>query len=454
MKNEQSSTADPSQIDHHQQINVSAVILSLIVWRESNANLLSWHESLNVNSKRDGIQRVVGQLIILSFIGVGLLGACSDEGEQDGGNFQVGNQSETEPDLDAGPDADADGEGGDQTSGGDVEGDADDGEGSPCEDVSCGDDQSCVEGECVDDDAAQGVDCDDAYQLGSLNPDDITSVILDPSNYPNSLDTGCSIDNDSPQAVFSFRVDEAMGVTARMAHSEHLLVKELRADACDDAEATQWCSHNDQGWIAEPDREYFLIVEAREGWMVGEFLLELEADTLDCTPPDGKWCESETVRGECVGGHTERVLECGHGCDEELGTCLGDRCDNPIVVHDTVTVTGEHRAYQHHIDFEDSPTCSTNQTAGLSTVGAEVVFSLPGLSAGQRVHAEIEGQSFAVIGVMEDCQDGASDFVCTTADSQDGELNWEVSEGGDYFVVINPRTASSDEFTYTVSIEN
>ncbi len=409
-----------------------------------------------VDINRKGMRRV-SLLGIALLISVGLLGACSDDDDpDDSGNFQVGNQVDDDPSLDAGQET----EDGDTTSSDDVESDEESdtgGDTSPCEDVDCEDGQHCVDGQCVDDDDATegGFDCDDAYSLGSLAPDDVTSVILDPSGQPNLLDTSCSVDDESPQAIVSFRVDEAMGITARMAHSDHLLVKELRVDSCDDAAAVQWCDHNDHGWIAEPDREYFLIVEAREGWMVGEFLLELTVDSLECTPPDEQWCESDTVRGECVGGHTERILECGYACDEEYRECRGDRCDNPIVVHDTVTVSSDYHAYQNHLDFKESPACSTNQTIGLETVGSDVVFSLPNLSAGQTVFAEIENeQTFHVIGLMKDCDPAAASHSCTHADSQDGELRWEVTDDGDYFLVFNPRSDSSGEFTYTVSIDN
>ena len=380
--------------------------------------------------------RVIGLICVALLFFAGTLGACSDDEDPGGaGNFEPGNQTPGDPELDVGDDADEPEE--------DVDDDEDvEEEKDPCVDVECSDGMFCQGGECIE--GGLGYSCADPMRL-NLNSEGTKTVTGNPSAQPPTENTSCSDDGDeSPQMVFGFSVDQPTLLTARVANSEHLLVNEMRVGQCDNHTLADGCSMNEQNWVVEPDLDHFMIVEANSGWMVGEFELELEVVHLVCEAGERNCREGNMVR--CSGGMDTVEVACPFGCEE--GECIGDSCSNPLVVDGSMSMEVNTASFHNLVDFGDSPSCSSLGAEGPTTNGQDLVVSLPGLTAGQTVQATSPGGYYR-IGLLEECQSAPQ---CVVGNSTGGELNWEVDVSGDYFVIFNRATSTNEDAEFSIDI--
>lgn len=341
---------------------------------------------------------------------------------------------------------------------GDLEGD-DDGDGDeepdpdPCDDVVCDEGQVCVDGVCeyITD---PGYSCAEPFDLGTLTEDGFFTMSVNPVGQPNVVETTCSNSDESSQVVFQFEVAGPTRITFDTDRVDPdipipVMARELRAGSCRQAEAMEWCTINPRTFEALPGEEYYLIIESNEGNELSGFVLEYEVEQLVCFPP-GDWSCEGGERSLCYQGLEERVFDCAGECagSEE---CAGDRCSTAIEVTASQTFSGDFAAYENTFDFSGSPTCTTDQTAGVATPGRDVVFALPGLETGQTVKVDKGELGLAVIAVMSECS--RSGMTCLAGDTQVGELEWTVPADGSYFVVISPRTAASGSFEFSIEIE-
>ena len=329
---------------------------------------------------------------------------------------------------------------------------------SPCDDIGCEAGTRCVEGVC-EAQAAQGYGCADPFNLGLLKGEKVDVLEASPQGQPNLLNTSCSVDNHSAQAIFSFQVDEPMKIDSRIVGSSHILVQELRVGLCTSPGAVSWCTINEKHWTALPGEEYFLIVEARQGdpgadsvvgesGLINDFQLEIATRPYTCYPAGERSCEGGEVQ-LCAGGDELRSIGCSTGCNG--GECLGDSCQNPIEVQGSLSLEAELSSFQHTMDFQDSPSCTSSGATGggTRTLGQDLVFRLPGLTGGQTVEVEAPSSAF-VLAVMDSCN--ASAPTCLVGDDTTGSLSWEVERSGDYYVVANRFTSSTSPGEFRIEV--
>ena len=322
----------------------------------------------------------------------------------------------------------------------------------PCEGIVCEDGEICVEGECelV---AAPGFSCAEPFDLGVLSEDGSFSKEVNPVGQPNVLQTTCGQSEESTQAVFQFSVEAPTRITFDTDEIDPLvpipiMARELRVGSCRQAEAMEWCTINPRTFDAVPGEPYYLIIESNQGDEMSFFQMTYEVEQLACSPV-GEWSCEGGERELCYQGREVRTFACA---DECAGVeCQGNQCSNPIEVTGSQTFTGDFGAYENSFDFSEAPSCSTAQTTGVDTPGRDLVFALPGLTAGQKVTVDKGDLGLAVIAVMSECR--TSRMNCLAGDTQDGELEWTVPADGSYYVVISPRTTSSGSFEFSIGIE-
>lgn len=363
--------------------------------------------------------------IVIVAVAVGLSG-CTGEDDQTSGGFgdPADNEQDNDPD-DNDPD----------------DNDPQENQQDPdldCEDIECGDDEICVDGQCIDADK-QGVSCaaPQWYQIDGAG----THVLqADPSGSENLLNTGCSQDDLSPQAVFGIEVDQPMQLEATVTDSELAdpLAVEVRAE-CDNPTLVQDCQVGAASWSAGTEFPYYIIVEASSGVEIAEFELEIEAAAEVCDSPGEFRCDGDDLVQCYADGTEERTFACPYGCED--GECIGDSCDNPFVADESMSVTVDMEPFNNTMNFQNSPQCSTGGSTGPITSGQDLVFELPGLSAGDEVTLTAPHSSMA-IGIMDSC---AGAPQCIAGDDLNGELEWTVQSGGDYYGVFNFFTANDDE---------
>lgn len=355
-----------------------------------------------------------------------------------------GNQITSSPDaggggLNTGPDADAD-----------ADADGSEGEDELCADVDCDDGFECVEGVCQAQ-TAEGFGCAAPRELGELGAGSQIVEVEVPDGQPNIESTSCAPEDNSPEAVFSFRVAQPSRVRLQVLESaEQNIVVEAREGACRDSEAAIFCegASSEGDFYAMPDETYYLLAEARTAYVLKDFTLEISVDELACSPPD-EWSCDGGERTLCWRGEEERVFGCAQGCDGN--ECLGNSCQNPIEVAGATTLVGDLVAYSDNINFTHSPSCSTEGTAGPNTRGKEVVVLLKDLQTDQEVIVDAKGSAFsAAIGITSEC--GTGPMECIAADSIENYLEWKVVNGGDYYLIIDALRPQDAEFQYSIEI--
>lgn len=380
--------------------------------------------------------RLMGVLCVVLLLSATAVTGCTD-GEGSSGGTPV-------------PSGDGDGDG----SGGDGEENQDNQDNQDnqnndepsCDELECGSDEFCLDGECVT--SGEGYSCDDPMIL-HFDSDETQTITHNPSGNDSELDTECSNDGDeSPESVFRVAVDNPSWVRVDIVDADHNLVVDLRQESCEAATASVECSQNDYTEQLDPGEEYYLIVEATNSWMVGEYDLELQVEEMACSPA-GDWsCDGDT-RVQCHGGTEEKEYDCADGCSD--GECTGDSCANPIVIEGSQTVSAELDGYSDNLDFESSPTCSTSGESGSETPGQDLIFSLPDLAGGDLVEIEAPSSAY-VTAVMDECPDDFESLECLAANSTSGELEWEVPEAGDYFVVMDRFSSSGETGEFSIEI--
>lgn len=374
---------------------------------------------------------------LLAAASLAMMAGCSDEPDT-GRPIPVPNNGTADTGLDTGPDASPDL---DTTPDPDATEDL-------CEQVTCEADERCVNGVC-EPTGPEGASCAAPIALGVLGTDEPLVASADPSAWPNLFNTGCSSDNDSGQAVFSFTLASDSLVTLEFTDSTAQMVLEVRGSDCSDSTGALTCGTFGQEFYGVAGATYHLVVEGRQGTQTGQFSVELSASELACSPP-GAWTCDGDQRVQCYAGTELRYFQCAAGCDD--GVCRGETCDVPIVVEGSIAVTGDAAANEHNFNFADQPSCSTAGTAGPITTGQDIVFHLPGVVAGQTVAVDTTHQpGGVVIAVLKSCDITAG---CAAADDTTGKLEWEADQSGDYYVIIDRFTAANSPFDYRIEIRD
>ncbi len=358
------------------------------------------------------------------------------------------------------------------------------------EDADCDDGEVCRSGECVDDDddPCDGVDCpsgefcdpdlglcveseaDEGYacevpeELHSLSEGDSISLSMDTTDQPRSSGTSCD-DSDGGHAVVKLAVDEEMLVEVTLEDQESPLAMEVREGDCGDEEAAIWDDPQciamyegvTQNFEAQPDTDYYIIIDSFLGAEAGEFTIDISAEGVFCLPRNEYRCAEGDIRRLCHNNQEYRDYECATDCEDN--TCFGHRCDNPIEVTGAMTLEGNVNAYEDNFDFRPHPECSTDgldtiELEGRRSVGQDIIFHFPALESGQVVYIDSTGgtaDSTSYFGVVETCD--KDNIECIGGEDQDQILEWEVPDSGDYYVIWNQSQVPTNDETFQFEID-
>lgn len=321
-----------------------------------------------------------------------------------------------------------------------------------CTGIVCDDPtRKCVKGICVL--ADLNVACESPIDLGEVDLDSPASGSGETSNFADALETSCAADDgfSGAENVIHFTVPQPARVNFRLTSIAAVdWVVEVRTDSCTDPADPLVCSDvEDFLFVAEPGTDYYLVVEPASGIDQGAFDFEMDFTELVCSPPGAKTCAGDDV-SVCLAGTSQQIRACGTGCSG--GACLGDSCDNPFAVTASMSIAGDTNAYASTLDFSGEPTCSESGDAGIATPGAEIVLSLPGLTAGQTVTIDAGAPDTNDNGIfiLDDCSD---QVACLAAVDLGETLAWDVPADGSYFIVIDKLSDTDNPFLYGIDIQ-
>lgn len=306
----------------------------------------------------------------------------------------------------------------------------------PCD--ACTDLQICIEGECV-----ERHSCSASTHLGTLS---LTNPITKSGSLllegVDSISTSCGGASASVERVFSFTLTEASVVAFDVDWTGQFDgVIDFRTD-CLNGATSNLCSDLERGEIALEAGTHFFVMEVRLG-SPGLYELSLSATPAECSPGE-RSCMGESLL-ICSPSSVAELYACGDTCANNA--CIGDSCAAPIVVTGTGgTYSGDGFAYDSNFTFTGNASCGN-----VAMPGYELVFSLPGLQAGQivTVNAATGDANSNGIFIMSTCE---ATPTCLAYYLSNEDIDWVVPAAGNYTVVIDKLINSSSMFNYSVTV--
>lgn len=294
--------------------------------------------------------------------------------------------------------------------------------------------------------------CNQVVDLGTID----TSRATQKDAYGNTTDlipeavASCSgFGDEAPEFIFAFQVtDDALADMELQSISQFAWAVALREGACDEAADVQCNTSGTDGYTLKAGTQYFLIVEPSAGVDYGEFELTLDLTPLACAPLGGRSCSGSDLKVCEVAG--EASYACGAACAGDA--CGGDSCDTAIALSGagSYTYEGDLNAYTSTFDAADIASCALDGT--LSTPGAEQIFRVTGLQAGQTVEIQANAPTDMnddVIFVLDGC--GAT-AACLEVKDLGDRLTWTAPAAGDYTIIIDNLAQNSAAYTHTITI--
>lgn len=396
------------------------------------------------------------RLKLTALLAVAALAACGNDNNDNNGGVKVYPKGDTDVTADAGhdaadpedtgPDATAPDDTGEPTD--DVGPDAD--EPDVTEPVQCED--GCGPGEdCVNDTCRIVDSCAAAIDLGTLAPG-VPQTVTGSLFFEGVDDRQATCNPGSGKnRVVSFEIAETSVVRHQaLWDSQYDGVVEVRT-ACDDDSAVVQCNdQEDRMMLLEPGRYYVLLNQVFGN--AEDYTLTLTAETALCVP-GVTTCDGDTLQ-TCPNPLMPQENECGTGCT--AGVCTGSVCSDAIVVTGSGTFSGSgqaHLATSNNLNFGTNAGCTEDDDGTLiPTPGYEVVFFLPGLTAGQTigVDAETGDTNINAIFITQSCGDTAA---CSAAFRYSEDIEWVVDADGDYYVIVDKRTTSIAPFNYSITVQ-
>jgi hypothetical protein len=192
---------------------------------------------------------------------------------------------------------------------------------------ACADGLLCIDGQCEDETQAPPGTCLTPLPLLAEGVALIGTHVItgDTSTGIHSVSPTCNAASDAKELVYTFTIDQVVGIDARMSGLDSVL--DLRLANCQDTAATVYCSDD-----ATPPGEYgsrvatmlqpgtyYLIADAYNALVSGPFTLSVRF-TDGCVPAcDGRFCGDDGCGGVC--GDCAEGEVCTPG-----GRCLVDPC--------------------------------------------------------------------------------------------------------------------------------
>ncbi len=295
-------------------------------------------------------------------------------------------------------------------------------------------------------------DCSTVNFLGVLSVDGGKySLSGNNAGLSSDIATKCAANGaDSAELVYGFEVAQSAFIDVRILTPSTGIdwVHEIRTGSCT-ADARLYCSDPEESrFLARKGVRYFVVFEPNRADGVGVVDAEFEFTPVVCDQIGSEQCIDKAMV-VCEGGLAETPYDCATSCDQDR--CAGDMCTNAIVVQGagSHSFSGHLRAFANNFEAFERPTC--NMSGGLKTPGAEVIFSLPGLVAGQsvKIDASLDTVDNAIF-VLPSC---AADAACLQATELTDTLDWVVPSDGDYTVIIDSIAESSKSFEYVIVID-
>ena len=414
---------------------------------------------------RSFFQLMAGALVL----SVMSLSACSDDSNKGGQDIIANHDSgfpDTKTDADAATDAsdtgredgededaqleDADDGDADADQGDITESDADpDVDPVPeCPQTPCQGDTVCVDGRCLEDTPANK--CAGAEDLGTLSPgapitlDDTTAGATD------ILSNACS-GGQGNELVYKFTVSEKSRVSfVGTWPAQFSASLGFRFDGCE-TPGESLCFDSNSDVSVEAGETVYLVIEQYVG-RGNDFSLELSATPESCAPGDTV-CSGDTLE-VCGGGGNTLSYACADSCAAAGDQCNGGLCANAIAVSASASFSGNLGAYPSNFNFESNTDCTIGGTP-VPTPGAEVIFKLESLNAGQVV--SIAAGSNRAMFFMTDCQATPTCEAVMTGSGNTGTTEWTVPAGfvdQNFYLVIDRRNLSGGDFTYEIDISS
>jgi hypothetical protein len=372
-------------------------------------------------------------LIAASFCLVG----CSDDGDNNGTVITGGQDTANNNDNN-------DNNGNDT---GDVGGD--DGDAAP---LDAGDD----DGGGTDADAAPDAEdpitdlCNGLEPLGVLPGASTINASGNTADGTQLVDPTCGTSGNK-EVVFEFSVDQPMRINLEIQSQDtDDWILALYQGSCDAPSRIKCKSSRADVFIAEVGKTYYLSVEAATANTDAAFSLALQTNRLNCAPLGSTTCDGTTAVTHCEsGGMDEVTYQCPYDCAS--GACGGDICANAIEIANSGThnFSGSYSSYTSEFNFQGRGDCS-NSEVGVNSPGQDLVFSLPGLTAGQQIVVDASADGFQNgIFIMRGC---SAQEACLEGGLQVNQsLEWSAPDAGDYHVVIDLIDDADGDFDFTIT---
>ncbi len=410
-------------------------------------------------------------LLLATCLAFGTVACGSDDPDNGGGGISGSNSSgNNNPAPDAG-DADASDPGdadasdpGDVSDGGDDGGpdgsldggsdggdaDEDTGDVGSCLPGECSADEVCIEGACVTDTAE--LKCGRVESLGELALDSPVTATGSLRDQSNVLTTSCG-SPEGEEAIFHFTVEETAQVyfdATWMGQYDGVI--EFRTDSCETpGSAMDPCfDHESRSFRAEAGSDYYMVVELSNG-RPHDFTVELEAREAGCVL--GEVTCTDQVLSRCNTDGSTDDYDCAGDCNGAQTSCRGDVCEEAIGVTASATYAGDNAAYESSYNFVSNASCEIEGTA-VGTPGPEVVFALPGLTAGQQVivDAQTGDNNNNAIFITSNCG-RIDELTCVAQDYINESLSWTVPADGTYYVFVDKSSGAGSNFQYGIDIQ-
>ena len=273
----------------------------------------------------------------------------------------------------------------------------------------------------------------------------------DTTNLGTLIQTSCSNSGDvSAEYVYAFKLNTTAFIDLKVeALSGVDFVAEVRQGKCED-DSRLFCRQSAQQLFrATAGEQYFLVVEAQNGLVNGPFNVLMEFTPTVCDP-GARSCAGDDLT-ICADGTSLESLACGTMCN--VDACAADTCANAIELRGSGTFdfSGELSAFVSSFNAAQHQGCEFG--VPIPTPGADQVFALRDLKAGQRVIVEAnslaEDANDNAIFILDTC--GAS-ATCIAKEEINDRLDWEVPADGDYFLVIDNLSDINKNYKHSISI--
>jgi hypothetical protein len=302
-------------------------------------------------------------------------------------------------------------------------------------------------------------DCPRVRNLGTIQVANGTIMLEDSTaELGSSVDAACTADGaQAADYVYVFQVDQPAFVSTTLDNIGQVdWAVEARRGQCT-ANTSFTCEDSGQTlFLAEPGQNYFFVLEPFAGTNEGPFRLNVGFTPLTCSPPGSFTCDMND-RVLCQGGTMERALSCGVAC--EGTSCVGDTCATAVPVMGsagTYTFEGTMEAFTNNVNTIDLDLSCTLPFMGmpqLSTPGPEIFYRLQGLRAGQTVTIDArEDSNDDAIYILSACPQAGS--ACIDVNDLSDRLIWQVTDDGDYIVVVDVTVEQGQPYKHIITISD